>query len=290
MRKLLVTLLVVVGLVAAAPASTATVSVSITKAGFSPKSAMIVQGDTVTWTNADTANHQVASDKGLGSSAVLKPGETFSVTFPAAGDFPYHDGLNPKLKGTVRVKAAPTPPASISMAASASKVIYGRTLRLSGAISTQKDGERVTIFARPFGENAFAELASVTTGAGGAWSYTARPTIQTTYQARWKNASSSEPTIGVRPAVTLHVLTRGRFSTRAVAARSFAGKIVNFQRRNRFGEWVTLKRVTLGPTSGAVFKPRLPHGTSPIRVFLSVNQAGAGYLAGISRTVIYSRA
>jgi plastocyanin len=277
-------------LVAAAPASTATQTIAIAKGGFSPKTANVVQGDTVTWTNTDTANHQVVSDKGLGSSPVLKPNESFSIAFTTAGDFPYHDGLNPKVKGTVRVKAAPTPPASVSLAASAGSVVYGRTLTIAGAISTKAQGEKVTILAKAIGDSNLASIATVTTDASGSWSYTAKPTIQTAYQATWKNATSATATIGVRPLVTLHVLTGPRFSTRAVAARSFAGRRVNFQRRNRFGQWVTLRQPVLGSNSGVVFRATLPHGTSAIRIFFSVNQAGPGYLAGVSRTVIFHRA
>jgi plastocyanin len=290
MRRLTIGFLAATVLLVAGPAATATFGVSITKGGFSPKTVSIVQGDSVTWTNADSANHQVVSDRGAGSSPVLKPGETFSFTFTSAGDFPYHDGLNQKEKGTVKVKAAPTPPASVSLAASASKVVYGRAVTLRGTVSSGKDGENVTVLARVFGESNLAPIATVTTAPGGAWSYAAKPRIQTSYQARWKNAASSEAAIGVQPLVTLHVLTGRRFSTRAVAARSFTGKLVKFQRRNRFSEWVTVKQVRLGTNSGAVFRAQLPRGTSPIRVFLSVNQAGPGYLAGVSRTVIYSRA
>jgi plastocyanin len=290
MQRFLVGLTAALGLVVAVPAATATFGVSITKKGFSPKTVSISQGDTVTWTNSDSVNHQIVSDRGTASSPVLKPGESFSFAFTTAGDYPYHDGLNPKLDGTVKVKAAPTPPASVSLAASASRVVYGRTLTLGGTVSSRKDGETVTVLARAFGESNLAPIATVTTGAGGAWTYAAKPKIQTTYEARFKSAASTDATIGVQPLVTLHVLTGRRFSTRAVAARSFAGRLVKFQRRNRFSEWVTVKQVRLGSNSGAVFRATLPHGTSPIRVFLSVNQAGPGYLAGISRTVIYSRA
>jgi plastocyanin len=289
MRRSIVIMAAVFGLVGAVPASTATFTVSISKGGFSPKTVNVTQGDTVTWTNADSANHQIVSDRGASSSPVLKPGETFSFAFNTAGDFPYHDGLNTKLKGTVKVKAAPQPPDSVSLGANASAVVFTHAVTVGGTISSKKEGEKVTVLAQALGESNFAPLATVTTGSGGSWSYAAKPGIQTTYQARWKNASSAGATVGVHPLVTLHVLTGRRFSTRALAGRSFAGKLIKFQRRNRFGEWTTLKQVRLGSNSGAVFRYTLPHGTSPIRIFFSVNQAGPGYLAGISRTVTYSR-
>jgi hypothetical protein len=48
--------------------------------------------------------------------------------------------------------------------------------------------------------------------------------------------------------------------------------------------------VRLDENSRAVFRARIARGsTSALRVFFSVNQAGSGYLSGISRTVIYQR-
>ena len=53
---------------------------------------------------------------------------------------------------------------------------------------------------------------------------------------------------------------------------------------------MTVKRVRLNRHSRAIFEAKvLPHGRSTVRIALSVNQAGAGYLAGISRTIVYRR-
>ena len=86
------------------------------------------------------------------------------------------------------------------------------------------------------------------------------------------------------PLVTFHLITHKRFSTRVLAARSFAGKIVKFQRLGADGRWVTMKRVRLGANSGAIFRTKL-HQSSHLRVTFSVNQAGPGYLGGTSRTL-----
>ena len=75
----------------------------------------------------------------------------------------------------------------------------------------------------------------------------------------------------------------------AEPARSFAGRYVQFQRRSSLGQWVTIKRVRLNTSSAAVFRATPPRGTSSLRIAFSVNQAGAGYLAGISRTIVYHR-
>jgi hypothetical protein len=86
------------------------------------------------------------------------------------------------------------------------------------------------------------------------------------------------------PLVTFHLITHKRFSTRVVAARSFAGKLVQFQRLAN-GRWVTIKRLRLGANSGAIFRTKL-HESSNLRMAFSVNQAGPGYLGGVSRTLV----
>jgi hypothetical protein len=59
---------------------------------------------------------------------------------------------------------------------------------------------------------------------------------------------------------------------------------------------VTIKRLRLNKRSAATFRPvtfraALPRGaTSTLRIAISVNQAGAGYLGGFSRTTLFRRA
>jgi hypothetical protein len=67
-----------------------------------------------------------------------------------------------------------------------------------------------------------------------------------------------------------------------VAAKSFAAKVVSFQRRSSLGQWVTLKRVTLNAGSAASFRARLPKGRSSVRVLLPASQTLPGYLGGVS--------
>jgi hypothetical protein len=58
---------------------------------------------------------------------------------------------------------------------------------------------------------------------------------------------------------------------------------------------VTIRRLRLNKRSAALFRPvtfrsALPNGASTLRIAISVNQAGAGYLAGFSRTIVFRRA
>ena len=108
MRKLILALAAVTALAVAGPAGAATTkTVNILGTGFSPKTTTITQGDTVTWVNRDNTNHQLLADKAQFVSAILKPKQSFSFTFNAAGTYTYKDELHPTLRGTVTVKGLP---------------------------------------------------------------------------------------------------------------------------------------------------------------------------------------
>ena len=183
----------------------------------------------------------------------------------------------------------PAAPATVGLSTAGSVVVFGGATTLSGSVSSKEPGESVTIVAREFGDDSFSPVATVNTGDAGAWTYAAHPSIQTTYQAHWKDSVSSQATVDVRPRVTFRALLGRRFLAKVTAARSFAGRVVNVQRR-RFGTWITLEHVRLGFGSQATFRAPVPRGTSTLRVVITQTQAGAGYLAGISRTIVYHRA
>jgi len=187
-------------------------------------------------------------------------------------------------------KTKPTPNrATLSLSASKHSLVYGSASVLSGVVSTRQPGERVTVLAERYGGTSFQSLATVTTTSGGAWSYSTKPTIRTSYRGHWKNATSSTLTVGVSPLGAFHVLTGARFSTKILAAHSFAGRFVQFQRRSSSGHWTTLKRMRLNASSASIFHSLLPRGSSTLRIAMSVNQAGVGYLASFSRTIVLQR-
>jgi hypothetical protein len=288
MRKLFV-VLAVLGIVGIVPAFAQAASITISKTGFSPTSVTIAPGESITWTNSDTVDHQISSSKASLASPVLHAGQTFSFKFATTGNFAISELLVKKVKsGMVSVKTAGAGAQTVSLLSSATRTNYRSAVTLSGVVSNNAVGQTVTINAQPYGQAAFVKLADVTTTAGGAWTYTARPTIATVYQSTWAKHVSSQVTVGVRPLVSIRALSGNRFSTKVVAARTFAGKYVQLQRHTARG-WLTLKRVRLNSLSAATIKSILPMGTSTLRIAFSVNQAGAGYLAGFSRTLLYHR-
>jgi hypothetical protein len=179
----------------------------------------------------------------------------------------------------------------VTLTTTAREVVYGGRVRLSGVVPNLAAGQQVTVFAQPFGRSSPFSIATVLSGAGGAWSYLARPTIGTLYQAGWQGGTSAPVIIGVHPAISLVRTSTGKLATRVRGARSFAYRYVKLQRRTAAGTWVPVKRIRLNARSSATFtKAGLPRGSSTIRVVMSVNQAGVGYLGGKSRAIVVRRA
>jgi hypothetical protein len=162
---------------------------------------------------------------------------------------------------------------------------------LSGTIASRQSGVTISVLHTQFGQSSAATLGTVVTGPGGTWSDQVRPKVQTSYQAKAPDGTSAAVTVGVRPAVSFRLITRGRFTTRVVAAKSFVGKTVQLQRLLPGNRWQTVAKAKLNSRSSAIFaSTSLPRGASLVRVAMSVNQAGAGYLGGFSRTLRYHRA
>jgi len=69
---------------------------------FDPSSIEIIVGETVTWTNNDSASHQIVIDDYLTGDSFAN-GESYSYTFDTEGTYVYYCGLHPSMTGTVTV-------------------------------------------------------------------------------------------------------------------------------------------------------------------------------------------
>lgn len=286
MRRLILALAAVMTLAVAGPAGAATTkTVNIFGSTFSPATATVTEGDTVTWVNKDNQNHQILADKGQFVSPILRPKQTYSFTFNASGTYTYKDELNGKLKGTIKVNGLPP---TLTLAASSQYVVFGDKVTLSGIVSNHKGGEQVAIYYQPYPQPNLIQKATVLTAADGSFSFIVSPTIATSYQASWKGAYATPTSVQVQPKLTLG--RNNGWIIHAAAGVSFAGRGVQLQRLNRLtGQWVTLRKVNLNSRSSArvLLDPKLPKGLNQLRVTMSVNQAGAGFLGAISPTVKY---
>jgi plastocyanin len=124
MKRLILLGFAVLGIVAAAPVYAKTVTVTITAAGYVPKTESIVIGDAVTFTNGTTAAHTVVLKPATGfscsGSLAIQPAQSATCTFNTAAKYAVSDATNKTagFKGTITVARAgvavtgPTPPAA----------------------------------------------------------------------------------------------------------------------------------------------------------------------------------
>ena len=184
------------------------------------------------------------------------------------------------------------PPKSLSLHAGQSTVVYGRALSLSGSVANGRAGESVTITQQRLPSFTSVEtVATVQTAADGSFNAVVRPEMRTLYRATDGQATSNTISVNVRPRLSLTRLGHHRFSLKAMAARSFAGRYAVLQRFSLRGHrWISVKRVHFtrsitseSPTitSRAVFRARFGHLTR-IRAYIPRSQLSAAYVTGVS--------
>lgn len=93
------------------PAGTAVPGCEEDDACFVPSTVTVVAGDTVMWSNSDTAAHTVtagtiAAQTGMFDSGLFLPGDTFEFTFDDPGEYDYVCIVHPWMEGTVVVQDA----------------------------------------------------------------------------------------------------------------------------------------------------------------------------------------
>ena len=261
--------------------------------GATVSGAVNPQGRSTNWyfdygTTTAYGSKTAVKNAGSGSTAV---GVTVDLTGLTPGTAYHYRLVAANSAGTaLGTDVSFSTPASVNLTTPTTETIYGHFVSLSGTVATHQAGVAVTVLAQPFGAAAFAPVATALSGDGGIWSYPAQPKLRTVYEVAALGGTSSQVTIGVRPAISLRIITKARFSTRVVAGTSFAGRFVQLQRLEPGGKWKTVARARLNANSAAIFRAAtLPTGRSTVRVAMSVNQAGPGYLAGFSRLLSYRR-
>jgi hypothetical protein len=165
------------------------------------------------------------------------------------------------------------------------KVLFGHPVTLTGRLVNGGAGRHVAIVAQAYGRTSGARIATVTTKRGGVFSLKVKPAIMTTYQARLGAINPSTPmTVGVRPAMSVIELGNGSLRAHVTAAKTFHGRMVKLQKLVG-SSWHTVAKKPLSRSSTATFAVSLPR--SVVRVAMSVNQAGAGYLGTFSHPLVY---
>jgi plastocyanin len=270
--------------VLAAAGAAATTTIQIKSTGFSPSSVTLNHGDKLTFRNVDKTDHQVVADDGSFASPILHANQSWTTAeLNAAGTFHYHDALHPRLTGKVVVKG---PPPAVSLALNVPIVFFGEQITLSGAVSSGAANESVELDQQPWGQASPQQVAILKTGTGGTFSYAITPSIYTTYIARWKNVASGSVVAQVAPKIRLVSGGAGYMKAVVSSPVSLWHHHLFLQRLSVYGQWVNIAALELGQQNGRLFRPTayVPKGSSHVRVFLTVNQAGNGLLASHSGT------
>jgi plastocyanin len=300
MKKLFAGALAVLVMAVASSAPAATTTLAITHNGYVPKSLTIMTGDSVNIVNQDTVTHRVVLRPNTGFTCsdgrLIQPGQSSTCTFRTATKYEVRDRdvRTAAFRATITVKAAST----LSLAATPNTVVYGGHSTLSGQLAIGQPDQKVDLFAQVCGgAPAFTKVTTLTTTTGGAYSLIVQPPRNTTYETRFHSSSSAQVLVKVRPKVTLRKLAPRRFRVTVLAADSYAGKFVLFQRfSSRQGRWVTVRSVVLraagtlttpiNPTSvsKAVFRSKI-RPRLRVRALLTRAQAGSCYAAAASATI-----
>jgi amicyanin len=129
---------IVLGL--SSPAAAENHAVMIEQYAYTPAALTVAQGDTVTWTNHDSVQHDVRVTSGPTTfqSPMLAQGQSWSHTFTVAGSYSYICSVHPDMRGSVTVRAkvpvvpkptrtkkASPPPATASQSAEPSPASRG---------------------------------------------------------------------------------------------------------------------------------------------------------------------
>jgi plastocyanin len=92
------------GAACAVAQSAGTVTVKIANFAFDPKAVTAKVGDTITWTNSDSAGHTATVDgQDACTTTTLATGASGSITFSQAGTYPYHCKIHPNMTATITV-------------------------------------------------------------------------------------------------------------------------------------------------------------------------------------------
>jgi plastocyanin len=245
---------------------------------FVPPNVTVLAGDTVTWTNTDTVEHDVAQIDGGFDSGVIAPGGRYAQTFSAPGHFAYHCTIHAFMAGTVDVYSfqllGPDHPVSI-----------GRPATLHGIAPAGTAVVRIE--GRPPTGTAWAPVTAVAPAPDGSFRARVTPQAPTVYRAV-ADAGPSLPLplkVGARLDTTVKRLRSGRYAIRATAAPAQPGALAALQlySRERF-RWRQVAHARIGRDSRVTFEFR-PPGRYAARVVILRGNGGYGASIGPTRHI-----
>ena len=147
-------------LLAVAPAAARTVTLTVTKSGFVPKTLAITTADSVSFVNQDTVAHQLVLKPSTGFTCsagglLIQPGQTSTCAFHTATKYALTDAAQRKgaFKGTITVTVAPG--SAVTLRQAAPIVTYGAKETFSGTIAAGLANQKVDLLAKECGSSSF---------------------------------------------------------------------------------------------------------------------------------------
>ena len=80
------------------------VSVGIEGFAFAPAEVTAAVGETITWTNSDSAPHTATLDDNSCDTGNIAQNASAGLVFDAAGTYPYHCTIHPNMTGTITIQ------------------------------------------------------------------------------------------------------------------------------------------------------------------------------------------
>jgi hypothetical protein len=186
-------------------------------------------------------------------------------------------------------------PVTVTLAANATVLDYGKPVTVSGTLSSQKANQAIAIQATECGSTKATKAATVRTTTNGAYTSPVTPALATSYQATYKTAKSAAVAVTVRPLLQLTRVKRNSYTAKVTAGRSLKGKAILFQRYSKLRKrWVQVKRVVLLTEAPGTAKPTIVATASfgakaplraRVRLLISTAQAAPCYLTATSNIV-----
>jgi hypothetical protein len=186
-------------------------------------------------------------------------------------------------------------PVTLTVASSAPAVAYGKSVTLTGVLSTKRANQPVSISALQCGTTNSKKVATVKTVTDGAYKAAVTPTVGTTYQAAQRKVKSNTVAVAVSPVLKLVRVKRGSYTASVTAGLDLKGKAILFQRYSKLKKrWVQVKRLVLATSAAGTPKPTIVSSVSftakapkraRVRVAISKAQAASCYVKATSNVV-----
>jgi hypothetical protein len=176
---------------------------------------------------------------------------------------------------------------NLTLSAAKDPITVGESVTLSGVVKGAAAGTQVVLRGHTY-KQSYAQVATTTTDAGGAYSFTVSPTHNTVYQTKSEGRTSAQVFEGVRDAVTINASSTSSRVGDTVTFIGFvapdkAGHVIYLQKMGKDGDFHTVNVSRVKPGSSYSLGHRF--GSPGTKVFRVLIPGGPSNHRGISPTV-----